>query len=312
MTSVYGNVRVSDDDRRRALFEGALFLISPNAATAALGDLARSMLADAFAPYDPRTAQYEMSVEEWVARFAPVKPAFIHAPETKQLISDVYTSAGCDPDLTYLDVPRMRGVTSDGYLTSGVGYAHHPHRDTWYSAPMCQLNWWMPLYEFEASSGMAFLPRYWSEPVRNGSSRFNYYDWNARGRKEAAQHIKQDTRDQPKPEEEVDMSGDIRLVCPVDGIILFAGAQLHATVPNNTGVSRFSLDFRSVNLDDLVAGHGAPNVDSSPEGTSLRDFMRCSDLAPLPEDVVAAYDFGPVPDDATLVFRPEPSGATRG
>jgi hypothetical protein len=41
------------------------------------------MLIDAFAPYDPREAQYHLSVEEFVSQFAPVKPAFIHHPKTK-------------------------------------------------------------------------------------------------------------------------------------------------------------------------------------------------------------------------------------
>ncbi len=62
-------------------------------------------------------------------------------------------------ETTYLDVPRLRAVTSDAYLTSGVGYAHHLHRDTWYSAPMCQLNWWLPIFEMSSESSMAFHPQ---------------------------------------------------------------------------------------------------------------------------------------------------------
>ena len=54
--------------------------------------------------------------------------------------------------------------------------------------------------------------------------------------------------------------------------------------------TRFSIDFRTVNLDDLVEGVGAPNIDSECTGTTLRDFLRASDLEPLPEEVIAAYD----------------------
>lgn len=54
----------------------------------------------------------------------------------------------------------------------------HPHRDTWYSAPQCQLNWWIPIYDIESENAMAFHPRYWSEPVRNDSNGYNYYQWN--------------------------------------------------------------------------------------------------------------------------------------
>jgi hypothetical protein len=39
------------------------------------------------------------------------------------------------------DMPRLRSSTSDNYLTTGIAYEWHPHRDTWYSAPQCQINW---------------------------------------------------------------------------------------------------------------------------------------------------------------------------
>jgi hypothetical protein len=58
-----------------------------------------------------------------------------------------------------------------------------------------------------------------------------------------------------------------------------------------------------VSLADVADGRSAPNVDSHPTGTSLRDFVRGSDASPLPEDVVALYDSGPV-DIESAVFRP--------
>ena len=244
-----------------------------------------------------------MPVERFVEIFAAVKPAFIHHPETLNLIAAILEDVGCDTDDTYMDVPRYRGVTSDGYLTSGVGYAHHPHRDTWYSAPMCQLNWWAPVYDFTSESSMAFIPRYFDQGIDNGSDEFNYYEWNKTGRASAAQHIQADTRKQPKAAHPIEEKPEIRVVCPPGGLIVFAGAQLHATVPNTSGRSRFSLDFRTVNLADLFSHDGARNVDSHPTGTSLRDFVRVRDQAPMSEDLVAEYDVGST-EDGVLVFRP--------
>ena len=71
---------------------------------------------------------------------------------------------------------------------------------------------------------------------------------------------------------------------------MFSGAQMHSSVPNDSGRTRFSIDFRTVNLDDLLEGVAAPNVDSECTGTTLRDFLRASDLEPLPEDIIAMYD----------------------
>ena len=82
----------------------------------------------------------------------------------------------------------------------------------------------------------------------------------------------------------------MRVVTPPGGTLVFSAAQLHSTVPNTTSRTRFSIDFRTVNLDDLAEGVGAPNIDSECTGTTLRDFLRASDLEPLPEDVMAAYE----------------------
>ncbi len=303
MDTVFFAFPIDEATRRQRLYRGELFVFSPRPSTIALIEFARKMIEDGFGSKNPLSAQYEMPVEEYVAVVAPLKPAFIHHPETMKLLAAVVKELGCDLDETYVDVPRLRMVTSDAYLTSGVGYAHHLHRDTWYSAPMAQLNWWIPIYEFESESSMAFHPRYWSEAVENGSSEFNYYEWNSQGRKQAAQHIKTDTRKQPKAKQDLAIDPQVRIVCPPGGIVLFSAAQMHSTVPNTSGKSRYSIDFRTVNICDLDAQRGAPNLDSFPTGTSLRDFVRGSDLSPMPEETVCHYDLGPKVE-GELVFKP--------
>ncbi len=303
MNTIYVDSRVDDKRRRKLLYEGQLFTYSARPSSSAFTEFARQMIEEAFGSLDPVTAQYHMSVEKFVEIFAPLKPKFIHHPESKRLIKEMLIDFGCDPETTYLDVPRLRAVTSDGYLTSGVGYAHHPHRDTWYSAPQCQINWWLPIYEIESESSMAFHPRYWNEPVKNGSREFNYYEWNSSGRASAAQHIKSDTRKQPKPEQPMELDPQIRVINGPGGIVAFSAAQMHSTVPNTSGRTRFSIDSRTVNIEDEKNNIGAPNIDSECTGTSLRDFMRGSDLARMPEDVVAPYDTSTVAD-GVLVYQP--------
>ena len=87
-------------------------------------------------------------------------------------------------------------------------------------------------------------------------------------------------------------------------IAIFSGAQLHSTVPNTTNQVRWSIDFRTVNLDDVVNKRGAPNRDSASTGTSLRDFLRVADFAPVSDGIVAAYDDG-IPVGGVAVFKPE-------
>jgi ectoine hydroxylase-related dioxygenase (phytanoyl-CoA dioxygenase family) len=200
----------------------------------------------------------------------------------------------------------MRTATSENYLTSGIAYAFHPHRDTWYSAPFSQINWWLPIYDIQASNAMAFHPRYWSRAVRNGSREYNYDEWNRTSRQEAAKHVKADTRKQPKPEEPLELDPQIRLLPPVGGTILFSGAQLHSTVPNDSGRTRFSIDFRTVHYDDVVERRGAPNVDSECTGTTMRDYLRGSDLAHIPEPLCRSYEAG-TPLIGAAGHSPEPA-----
>jgi hypothetical protein len=303
MDTVYFDSPFDDAQRRKKLYAGQIFIFSPRPSTVKLCQFARHMIEDAFRGKDPLFAQFDMPVEQYVQIVAPLKPKFIHDPETIGLLRDVVQELGCDLSDTYLDVPRLRMVTSDAYLTAGVGYAHHAHRDTWYSAPMQQFNWWLPIYPIESESSMAFHPRYFNEVVPNTSSEFNYYEWNSVGRKNAAQQIKEDTRKQPKATVPIESHPQVRFVCPPGGIVLFSAAQLHSTVPNTSGRTRYSIDFRTVNLSDVRQGVGAANIDSACTGTSLRDFRRGADLAPMPEDVLQVYDVDG-PKTGELVFKP--------
>jgi hypothetical protein len=297
MHSIYVDAEFSDDERRQKLYDGDLFVYSPRPSTLALTEFAGEMARQAFHPLDPETAQFDMAVEDYAALLAELKPRFIHHPESKRLIQEMLVDFGCDPEQVYFDVPRMRSSTSDDYLTTGIAFAFHPHRDTWYSAPFTQLNWWLPIFAIGDDNGLAFHPRYWQTPVQNSSRVYNYAEWNATSRKIAATQIGTDTRVQPVPEEEVELVPQIRPICKPGGIILFSGAQLHSSVPNTSGRTRFSIVLRTVHLGDAVEGRMAPNIDSECTGTTMGDYLRVSDLEHIPAEVVAEYD---TPSHATV------------
>lgn len=303
MTAVHFDAEVGDEVRRQRVYAGELFVYSPTPGTLGLCELARSLLREAFGDRDPEMAQHALPVERYAAILAAVKPTFIHHPDAKRHIQRTLTELGCDLDRTFFDVPRLRTSTSHDYLSSGIAYAFHPHRDTWYSAPFCQLNWWIPVYGIEPENCLAFHPRYWSRAVENSSPEYDYYEWNATSRREAARHIKSDTRKQPKAEEEIELEPDLRVVCRAGGIVLFSGAQMHSTVRNTSGRTRISVDFRTVHLDDVLARRGARNLDSACTGTTLRDYLRGSDLSRLPEEIVRLYDDRPT-EGKELIYRP--------
>ena len=292
MNTIYFDSRMSDDERRALLYNGQLFVYSPVASAVEMCKFTQQLIRDYFGSLDPVTAQEHMPVEEYAAILADLKPKFIHHPESKKFIQGILKELGCDLEKTYFDVPRLRTATSDNYLTTGIAYAFHPHRDTWYSAPLSQLNFWMPVFDIESGNSMAFHPRYWNKPVKNSSQTYNYQEWNAKNRFSAAQHIKTDTRVQPKPEEALELNPQIRVITNVGGIIIFSGANMHSTVPNDTGKTRFSIDFRTVNFDDLVNRKGAPNIDSACTGTPMKDYLRGTDLQQVSDEIFEMYVHG--------------------
>jgi hypothetical protein len=290
MPTIYVDAATSDDNRRQGLYAGDLFVASPNAGSAQLCALAHELAEQAFAPHDPELAQENIAVEDYVGILAELKPGFIHHPRAKTAIRRMLAELGCDLEETYFDVPRLRTMAYGDYLRAGLALQFQSHRDTWFSAPFQQLNWWLPVYPVQAENSMAFHPRYFAKPLANSSADYDYDEWNRAGRKQARTIVGQETRKQPCPQEPLDTSSEIRVVTPVGGILIFSAAQLHATVPNTTARTRFSIDFRTVNLADLLAGRSAANVDSACTGTTLRDFVRVSDLEPLPEEVVALHE----------------------
>lgn len=303
MTAILVDPRASDSERRRALYAGDTVMFTPRKASKALCELAWGLIEEAFGSLDPKRAQFELPVEKFVEIIAPLKPRFTHHPEAKKHLRDLFEEVGCDPEKTYFDVPKLRIVTTNGYLTAGAGYAYPTHRDSWYACPPCQVNWWTPITEVSGNNVMVIHPRYFDRPVPNNSNDFDAYEWNANGRRMAATYIHKDPRPHPRLQEDIDLDWQV-LVGDPGSLMLFSAQHLHATIPNDSGETRFSIDFRTVNQQDILDHRGAKIIDSSATGTTLRDFVRSTDHARFSDEVIASYETGEPRKDGVLIFDP--------
>lgn len=277
------DAEVSDDERRRSVFSGNLFVYSPRPSTLALANASRGVLEYCFGT-DPEWAQQEMAENEFVAHFndAAGTLARIVLPLATVVVGDF----GCDPDATFIGAPSLVATTGMGFLAHGLGAPQHPHRDTWFAASPSEMNWWIPLHDLDASASFAFHPAYWDLPVENTSSGFDYHRWRENRRIRLDSGLA-DALAQPRPLEPIDLTPDIRISCPAGAVILSSAAQLYSAVPNETARTHFSVHFGVVSQADLQSGSGASNLDARPRGTPLSSFVRCSDLTPLPEDLIA-------------------------
>lgn len=297
--TVFVDPDVSADALRQTLYEGNLIILTRLRAVSEFVAHARDQLTELFRPYDPEHAHEHFSPAEMAKMLGSWKPNFIHNDMSKKLVCEIITEAGLPAECTHYDVPKPRTSFPMGHLTTGVAFAFPWHRDVWYSAPRQQLNWWLPIFAARPDNSMSFDLQNFDRAVPNTSDRFDYYRNNAQ-RLTTATQVGQERQARPGA---VDHKPRHPLVVlpPPGGVLLFSGAQLHTSIPNTSGLARYSVDFRTVDARDLVAGRGAPLVDVDCTGTAIRDFHNIADGSAFDEELVTQL-FGAPPTEAMLVF----------
>jgi hypothetical protein len=218
-----------------------------------------------FETADPETAFLRIPVTEFVKKAEAAKRTFTNSRKAQELIRAYVLEMGSDPRDYYFDVPRLRIVPNYEYLHAGVSYAYAAHRDTWYGGPPYQINHWMPVLPIVAEQTMAIYPGYFAKPVRNTSKDFSLTHWVTKERPKAAQNIEKEDRVHPLPLEDLDPLSELRIAGGKGDLLVFSGTNLHATIPNRTAVTRFSVDFRLFHVDDMAGKGVTPpaNQDSS-------------------------------------------------
>ena len=291
MAVIHVDPNFDDNERRQRLFQGDVIIYSNVPEVFAYAEFTRKMVSAVFAPDDPTAVHESRSPEELTDVLVTFKPEFIHHPGSKDHVRRITTALGASPETTYADVPKLRTAFPEGGLSTGIAYAFQAHRDTWYGAPPQQVNWWMPVWPAAFNNVMEFYPRWFGNAIENNSGAYNYYEaniWRSRIKDFSGS---KDTRVHPAPTQAFDDTEPrLCLVPSVGSIMLFSGDQLHATIPNTSSVTRYSIDFRTVDRADVLSGTGAPRTDVACKGTSLRDFHRLGDGAALEEHEIAPYD----------------------
>jgi hypothetical protein len=290
---------VPGDELRQQLYAGNLVILTRLQALRDFVDYTRGELTELFRPHDPEHVHEHIDPQAMARILSEWKPRFIHSERSRKLVRAIITEAGFPAEGTHYDLPKPRTSFPAGHLTTGVAFAFPWHRDTWYSAPAQQINWWLPVFPVREDNAMGFDLASFARAVPNTSDAFDYYQNNAR-RLTTATGVTREAQARPGA---VDHEAAQELVVlPAPGeVLLFSGNQLHASIPNTSGRARFSVDFRTVDVADLMAGRGASLVDAHCTGTAIRDFINVADESSLDEQAVVEK-FGAPPDDAMLVF----------
>ena len=263
---------------RHAVYRGDVFLAAPTDASLRLVAAARAGLAEALgcAPAEVRDVPQQLPNESLFAKIGAFRKQLYLEPRFHDAIRDVIAAYGIDPGRVAFDPLRLRVIRHRGHENPLAAAVYHPHRDTWYGHPPALIAWWIPLDDLAEHETFVFYPERFAAPVDNDSEVFDYDDWVRDGweLKIGWQRLAAGAEARyPRAAPGVDGGRAAGFACRTGENLVFSGAHFHATLPQATGRTRFSLDFRIDELDDHAAGLGAPNVDNRSRGSALRDYV---------------------------------------
>ena len=263
---------LEDGQRRGSVYGGDLLVFEKVPPMVDLCAYADALIREAVETDDPVRAQFGLERDEYLSRVEALQRRFRKDGTAKELLFAALGHVGVDLRRTYWDWLYLRvsphGDEHAGRRTAGLGF----HRDTWSSNVYAQTNWWAPIYPITAGRTVAFYPGYWEEPLKNTSRGWDLEEIRA-GRSDAPVV--------PGPAETVDPASELRPVIEPGDLLCFSGAHLHASVPNATGVARFSVEVRTVDAGDAADGRGAPNVDGEAPRVASGWFRHVEDDTPL-------------------------------
>lgn len=265
------------------LYAGQIVRFSGLPQMAAIVAFTRAFVEARLAPYPPIEIHRHIEPRELGSRLGAVKAAYAQSPEVKRLWRALFDAVGLDPQDTARDrlMLRFQPHTEPGDTlpwsrsTATVGF----HRDSWGTSLSAQVNWWAPVWPITAGRTLAIYPRLWDVAVPNNSADFDLAQVMERLR--TAPGTVGPGELAPGPTQPVDPEDGVPVVLEPGEIIAFSSAQAHVGVPNHTGLTRVSLETRTVSIADVRARRGAPDLDGRSRWVAPGMFQRLSDATPL-------------------------------
>lgn len=258
-------------DLRNAIYAGKVIRIPASSASRRLVSEVWAAIEAEFGVAVPRRKlQFKLSGDEMFERVGKIRKRLASEALYQKRLYELLSEQGFELGEHAVDPVRLRAVAHLGHENPKAAPAYTAHRDSWYANPQAQVNWWIPLHDVTEADSFAFFESYFDKAVANNSDGFDYDEFKQIG----WQSTTGKAPVYPEADcETYDTSDGVAFSCKAGDIILFSAAHLHQTVKNASGLTRFSVDFRTVHLADHAAGKGAPNVDNRSRGSCLAEYL---------------------------------------
>ena len=269
------------------IYAGDIIRITELPAMAALVALTRAWLEDALHPWAPPEIHRYLSHDEQTRCVLPNARTPLPARKRFASIGGSWWKAwawppdalACDRlHLRFQPHREPRQSTPRARTTATIAF----HRDTWGSNLYAQTNWWAPIYPITTGRTFALYPHLWQQALRNCSADFDMRAILERSHRDGRNAVDADEAI-PHLLEAIDPQQGLAVDIAPGSLIAFSGAHAHAGVGNSTGLTRISFETRSVLIDDVLAGLGAPNIDGHAPWRTPGLFRRISDTRRLNE-----------------------------
>ncbi len=255
----------------RALFDGALIHLRDLEPIERLARRARTLVEEIFETADPARAEAHMTPADFRQAAVRARKAIEKDAEVDHCWRESLAAIGYRPENCWLDRIKLRVVPARKETHGRVIRPLPPHRDTWGSGIMAQVNWWLPLYPLAAGRTMLLWPRLFREPIQNDSGEWDY-DALMLGDREDYPLLPVATKTPAEP--------GLPVLIEPGSLIAFSAAHVHGSTAAGSDLCRFSIDTRSAWAGDVRAGRGAPDVDGNVRRIRWEWFSRPT--APIP------------------------------
>lgn len=236
-----------------ALFDGVIVVFRELPPVRRLAEAARAIVRGVFGTEDPPGAEASLAAFDYRRLAIRARSQVADDPVIRREWRNVLAAVGYGPESTWLDRIRLRVVPSRDDVDHRRLSPVPPHRDTWASRIMAQVNWWLPLYPLCETGTMLMWPDAFLSPVANDSAEWDFEEFKRVGRG----YPLLPTSVYPET------PGTPVLIEP-DDLLGFSAAHLHAGRRAASGRTRFGIDSRTVWEHDRRAGRCAPDVDGTP------------------------------------------------
>ncbi|MGB1310680.1 MAG: hypothetical protein ACPG47_05685 [Leucothrix sp.] len=262
MKIIHTDHPVSDQERAQIIFAGDLLIHKNIDAMHELINWTDELLKRTLKGLEPTTAQAQLDPTTFISHTSMAQTSFRQSQDCRTLFFKALQTCGVDTSNTHYDHFPLRVVPyGDRHGGARNAYISH-HRDTWGSNIHSQINWWAPIYELEATRTIAIYPKYWQEPLANNTAEW-CFEKHLESRRNTPVGLKAPYPSAPSPQAEIDEADVVRVMLQPGDILSFSSAHLHASVPNTSSHTRYSVEMRTINQTDLATGSAAPNVDNA-------------------------------------------------